>query len=56
MNSEMRCNSEPDCSDRSDEIGCNRLSLDKAYQKFISPPVLQQEINGFLYLIIIFAR
>ena len=43
----MRCNSEPDCSDRSDEIGCNRLSRDKAYQKYIAPPVLQQEIYTF---------
>ena len=33
-----RCDNINDCSDRSDEADCSRLSEDATYQKFIVPP------------------
>ncbi|XP_023321489.1 acetylcholine receptor subunit alpha-type unc-38 [Eurytemora carolleeae] len=34
---EKRCNSRTDCKDKSDEVGCFRISPDKSYQKHIAP-------------------
>ena len=34
---EKRCNSRTDCKDKSDEVGCFRISPDKSYQKYIAP-------------------
>ena len=34
---EKRCNSRTDCKDKSDEVGCLRISPDKSYQKHIAP-------------------
>ena len=33
-----RCDNINDCSDRSDEAGCSRVSKDSTHQKFIVPP------------------
>ena len=33
-----RCDSWPDCSDKSDELNCRRVNIGKTYQKHITPP------------------
>lgn len=38
-----RCDNINDCSDRSDEADCSRVSIDPTYQKFIVPPPVGKE-------------
>ena len=33
-----RCDSWPDCGDKSDELNCRRVNIGKTYQKHITPP------------------
>lgn len=40
-----RCDSHPDCDDKSDEFGCQKIFYDESYQKFISPPALNETTN-----------
>lgn len=35
---EQRCDSTPDCYDKSDEFGCRKIRIDQSYQSFIAPP------------------
>ena len=39
INIEKRCDRNPNCDDKSDELGCRKISINKSYQKFITPPV-----------------
>ena len=38
-----RCNSRPDCSDKSDELNCRKINVGEAYQKYISPPAQEND-------------
>ena len=40
---EKRCNSRPDCFDKSDELNCKRIEIDEYYQQYIVPPPHHQE-------------
>lgn len=40
-----RCDSEHDCEDKSDEIGCRRISHDVSYQKHLPPVQKHKELN-----------
>ena len=35
---DKRCDSQPDCFDKSDEFRCSKIDPDGSYQKFIPPP------------------
>ena len=49
---EKRCDSRPDCYDRSDEFNCNRIKVDESYQKYLAPPIENKEITNILSKII----
>ena len=38
----LRCNSQPDCYDLSDEFDCKIINPGQSYQSFIAPPPISQ--------------
>ena len=43
INLDYRCDGEPNCKDKSDELGCQLIARDNSYQKFLTPPPIGEK-------------
>ena len=52
---DFRCDGRPHCTDKSDELDCRIVEVDRTYQKFLAPPpaIYDKEVTKFIVQIII---
>ena len=48
----VRCNSQPDCDDLSDEFNCEIINPGASYQSHIAPPPLENDNSSKVQILI----